>query len=165
MDPEEQVSLGAGVPAGEERLPTVRPVGVDQRPVIASGLEAPAGLAVHRGHLYVADRNGTLFQILEDGRRLDPLRRVIGGLAGPEGIATASDGTLFVVEEDANRVTQVDPATGAATLVADGLTLSSVERRGLGETTPVGFLAGIAVGGGSLYLSGYPENRVYRIDQ
>ena len=135
----------------------------DARAVIASGLEEPAGLAVHGGDLYVADRSGTLFQILDDGESLDPPRPVASGLAGPEGIAAAENGTLYVVEEDAGRVTQVDPVTGAATPVVDGLTLHGVEQK-IGETTPVGFLAGIAVGDGSLYVSGYPENRVYRID-
>ena len=139
------------------------PASPDARAVIASGLEEPAGLAVHGGDLYVADRRGTLFQILDDGESLDPPRPVASGLAGPEGIAAAEDGTLYVVEEDAGRVTQVDPVTGAATPVVDGLTLHGVEQN-IGETTPVGFLAGIAVGDGSLYVSGYPENRVYRID-
>ena len=139
------------------------PASPDARAVIASGLEEPAGLAVHGGDLYVADRSGTLFQILDDGESLDPPRPVASGLAGPEGIAAAENGTLYVVEEDAGRVTQVDPVTGAATPVVDGLTLHGVEQK-IGETTPVGFLAGIAVGDGSLYVSGYPENRVYRID-
>ena len=139
------------------------PASPDARAVIASGLEEPAGLAVHGGDLYVADRRGTLFQILDDGESLDPPRPVASGLAGPEGIAADDNGTLYVVEEDAGRVTQVDPVTGAATPVVDGLTLHGVEQN-IGETTPVGFLAGIAVGDGSLYVSGYPENRVYRID-
>ncbi len=141
------------------------PASPDARTVIASGLEVPAGLAVYGGNLYVADRSGTLFQILDDGERLDPLRPVASGLAGPEGIAADEDGTLYVVEEDAGRVTQVDPETGAATLVADGLALHGVERKILEETTSVGFLAGIAVGNGSLYVSGYPESRVYRIER
>ena len=140
------------------------PSSPDDRTVIASGLEAPAGLAVHSGDLYVADRSGTLFQILDDGERLDPPHPVVSGLAGPEGIAADEDGTLYVVEEDAGRVTRVDPETGAATLVTDGLALDGLEQKSIGETTSVGFLAGIAVGDGSLYVSSYPENRVYRID-
>ena len=147
------------------RVLRFHPASPDVRTVIASGLEEPAGLAVHGGDLYVADRSGTLFQILDDGERLDPPRPVASGLAGPEGIAADEDGTLYVVEEDAGRVTQVDPETGAATLVADGLALHGVERRILEETTSVGFLAGIAVGNGSLYVSGYPESRVYRIER
>ena len=107
-------------------------------------------LAVHGGDLYVADRSGTLLQILDDGERMEPPRLVAGGLAGSEGIAADDDGTLYVVEEDAGRVTQVDPETGAATLVADGLTLQSLEQKSIGGATSVGFLSGIAVGDGSL---------------
>ena len=141
------------------------PASPDARTVLASGLEAPAGLAVHGGDLYVADRSGTLLQILDDGERIEPPRLVAGGLAGPEGIAAGEDGALYVVEEDAGRVTQVDPETGAATLVADGLTLQSLEQKSIGGSTSVGFLSGIAVGDGSLYVSSYAENRVYRIDR
>ena len=141
------------------------PASPDARTVIASGLEMPAGLAVHGSHLYVADRSGTLFQILDDGERLDPPRTVAAGLAGPEGITADEDGTLYVVEEDADRVIRVDPETGAATLVADGLALHGLEQKSVEQATPIGYLAGIAVGNGSLYVSGYPDNRVYRIDQ
>ena len=141
------------------------PASPDARTVLASGLEAPAGLAVHGGDLYVADRSGTLLQVLDDGERIEPPRLVADGLAGPEGIAAGEDGALYVVEEDAGRVTQVDPETGAATLVADGLTLQSLEQKSIGESTSVGFLSGVAVGDGSLYVSSYAENRVYRIDR
>ena len=141
------------------------PASPNARTVLASGLEAPAGLAVHGGDLYVADRSGTLLQVLDDGERIEPPRLVAEGLAGPEGIAAGEDGALYVVEEDAGRVTQVDPDTGAATLVADGLTLQSLEQKSIGGSTSVGFLSGIAVGDGSLYVSSYAENRVYRIDR
>ena len=141
------------------------PASPEARTVLASGLEAPAGLAVHGGDLYVADRSGTLLQVLDDGERIEPPRLVAEGLAGPEGIAAGEDGALYVVEEDAGRVTQVDPDTGAATLVADGLTLQSLEQKSIGGSTSVGFLSGIAVGDGSLYVSSYAENRVYRIDR
>jgi hypothetical protein len=59
----------------------------------------------------------------------------------------------------------VDPETGTVTLVADGLALRGLEQKSVQQVTPVGYLAGIAVGNGSLYVSGYPDNRVYRIDQ
>ncbi len=140
------------------------PAAPDARTVLASGLEAPAGLAVHGGDLYVADRSGTLLQVLDDGERLDPPRLVADGLAAPEGIAAGEDGTLYVVEENAGRVTRIDPETGAATPIADGLTLDSLEQKSIGGSTSVGFLSGIAVGDGSLYVSSYAENRVYRID-
>ena len=136
----------------------------DDRTAIASGLVEPAGLAVHGTDLYVADRSGTLFQILDDGEALDVLRAVASGLAGPEGIAAAEDGTLYVVEEDAGRVTRVNPETGSTTPVADGLALRGLERHPIGEATSVAFLSGIAVGDNTLFVSAYPKNRLYRIE-
>jgi sugar lactone lactonase YvrE len=146
------------------RVLRFNPASPDARTVIASDLDVPAGLAVHDDNLYIADRSGTLFQILDDGERLDPLRTVTSGLAGPEGIATDENGTLYVVEEEADRVIRVDPETGVTTLVVDDLALRGVEQKSIEKPTSVGFLAGIAVGSGSLYVSGYPESRVYRID-
>ena len=140
------------------------PAAPDDRTVLASGIEAPAGLAAHGGDLYVADRSGTILQILDDGERSDPPRVVADGLAGPEGLAAGEDGTLYVVEQEGGRVTQVDPETGAATPIAEGLVLDSLEQKSIGASTSVGFLSGIAVGDGSLYVSSYAENRVYRID-
>ena len=149
---------------GTGRILRFHPESPDTRIVIASGLEAPAGLAVHDADLYVADRSGTLFQILDDGKTLAPPRPVASGLAGPEGIAAAADGTLYVVEEDAGRVTRVDPDTGSTTVVADGLPLRGLERQALGESTSIGLLGGIAVGNGGLFVTSYPENSVYRIE-
>ncbi|MCY4601704.1 MAG: hypothetical protein OXF27_17500 [Acidobacteria bacterium] len=141
------------------------PAAPDDRAVLASGLDEPAGLAAHGDDLYVADRSGSLLQVLNDGERLDPPRVVADGLAGPEGIAAGEDGALYVVEQEAGRVTQVDPETGAATPIAEGLRLDSLEQKSIGVTTAVGFLSDVTVGDGSLYVSSYAENRVYRIDR
>ena len=141
------------------------PAAPDDRAVLASGLDEPAGLAAHGDDLYVADRSGSLLQVLDGGERLDPPRVVADGLAGPEGIAAGEDGALYVVEQEAGRVTQVDPETGAATPIAEGLTLDSLEQKSIGVTTSVGFLSDVTVGDGSLYVSSYAENRVYRIDR
>ena len=136
----------------------------DDRTVLAVGLSAPAGLAAHGGDLYVADRNGTVLQLLDDGQTLAPPREVASGLAGPEGIA-ADEGAIYVVEVEAGQVTRLDRESGAATVVVDGLALSGPERRALGGATSVGELAGIAVGDGALFVSGYRDNRVYRIER
>ena len=141
------------------------PASPDARTAIASGLAEPAGLALHDDDLYVADRSGTLFQILDDGETLETPRPVVSGLAGPEGIAAAEDGTLYVVEEDAGRVTHVDPETGTATLVADGLALGGPERKALQDSSSVGYLSGIAVGNEALIVSDYQGNRVHRIER
>ena len=136
----------------------------DDRTVLASGISEPAGLAVHDGDLYVADRSGMVLQILDDGETLATPREVASGLSGPEGIAAADDGSLYVVEVEAGRVARVDAESGAATAVVEGLALSGPERRALGGTTSVGELAGIAVGDGVLFVSAYRDNRVYRIE-
>ena len=143
----------------------LRAEGDDARTVIAGGISQPAGLAAAGGDLYVADRAGSLLQVLRDNKPLDPPRVVATGLAGPEGMAAGEDGSLYVVEVEAGRVVQVDPKTGATTLVADGLTLASLEQKSIGKNTPVGFLTGIAVGKGSLYVTSYAKNLVYRIDR
>ena len=83
----------------------------------------------------------------------------------PVRIATDDDGRLYVVEEDAGRVVQIDPASGTTAAVAEGLALQSLEQKSIGESTAVGFLSGIAVGNGNLYVSSYAENLVYRIDR
>ncbi len=136
----------------------------EDRTVVASGLSEPAGLAVHGGDLYVADRSGTVLQVLDDGAVLETPRAVATGLSGPEGIAAGDDGSLYVVEVEAGRVARVDVESGAATPVVDGLALSGPERRALGGTTSVGELAGIAAGDGALFVSAYRDNRVYRIE-
>ena len=149
---------------GTGRVLRFDPDSPDRRTAIASGLSEPAGLAVHGGDLYVADRNGTVLQILDDGEVLATPRQVVSGLSGPEGIAAAEDGSLYVVEVEAGRVTRVDPESGAVAPIVDGLALSGPERRALGGTTSVGELAGIAIGDGALFVSAYRDNRVYRIE-
>jgi sugar lactone lactonase YvrE len=141
------------------------PASPADRSVIASGLQEPAGLAADGGDLYVADRSGSILQVLEDGELLEPPRSVATGLAGPEGIAVDEDGTIYVVEVEAERVSQVDPGSGAVTVVVEGLELRGLERKALEEATSVGYLNGIAVGNGSLFVSSYANNRIYRIER
>ena len=140
------------------------PESPDDRVVVASGLAEPAGLAAHGGDLYVADRSGAVLQVLDEGAVLETPRAVATGLSGPEGVAVGGDGSLYVVEVEAGRVTRVDVESGAAAAVVDGLGLSGPERRALGGATSVGELAGIAVGDGALFVSAYRDNRVYRIE-
>ena len=137
----------------------------DDRTVVASSLSEPAGLAAGDGDLYVADRSGSVLQILDDGAVLATPRPVATGLSGPEGIAVADDGSLYVVEVEAGRVTRLDATSGTATAVVEGLALSGPEPRALGGATSVGELAGIAVGDGVIFVSAYRDTRVYRIER
>ena len=143
----------------------LNPAAPDDRETLASGLEEPAGVAAHDGDVYVTDRSGSVLQVLDDGEPLASPRQVATGLAGPEGIAAAGDGGLYVVEVEAERVVWVNPESGDTVVVAEGLALSGPERRALGPSTTIGELAGIAVGeGGTLYVSAFRDNRVYRIE-
>ena len=142
----------------------VDPNAPDARTAIAEGLEQPAGLAAHGGDVYVTDRTGSVLQILDDGETLASPRQVASGLSGPEGIAAGPDGALYVVEVEAGRVVWVNPESGDTVVVADGIELSGPENRALGPSTAIGEFAGIAVGDGVLYVSGFRDNRVYRIE-
>jgi len=136
----------------------------DDRTVVVSGLDEPAGLAVHNDDVYVADRTGSVFHILHDGNALGEPHPVVTGLAGPEGISISEDGALFVVEEEAGRVSQIDIENGTSTIVAEGLELLGLERKALEGITSVGYLSAVVVGDNALFVSAYPVNRVYRLD-
>ena len=50
-------------------------------------------------------------------------------------------------------------AVWSASVKAD----QGLEREAISEATPIAYLSGIAIGDGSLFVSNYPENRIYRI--
>ena len=101
-----------------------------------------------------------MVQIVEGGYVLSPVREVARGLAGPEGIELADDGSLYVVEAEADRLSRIDPETGETTLVADGLALQ-VAPQGAFPTTML--FNGLAVGADRIYVTGDLENVIYSI--
>jgi sugar lactone lactonase YvrE len=147
-----------------ETASVVRITGPDEtdRVTLASGLGVPAGLAASGGDLWVADqRAGTVLLVVADGEVLPTPRLVASGLQGPEGLAVAHDGALYVVEAGIGRVSRVDPATGDVTPVADSLALGAPGTPGM---PPTWIFNGVAVGpSGAVYVSGDVENVIYRI--
>jgi len=134
----------------------------DQRTVIASGLQLPAGLASHGENLYVSDRTaGQILQLVEDGEELRSPRVVADGLDGPEGIDIGENGTIFVVEADAGRVASIDHETGAKDILAEGLDLH-LETQGNFPVTM--FFNGVAVSTQSVFVTGDRAGVLYRID-
>jgi sugar lactone lactonase YvrE len=134
----------------------------DQRTVIASGLQAPAGLASHGENLYVSDRTGgQVLQLVEDGNQLRSPHVVADGLEGPEGIDIGEVGRMFVVEADAGRVASVDCRTGAKEVFAEELELHLESQ---GEMPVTMFFNGVAVGTESVFVTGDKAGVVYRID-
>jgi sugar lactone lactonase YvrE len=103
---------------------------------VEAGLNEPAALAVSRvGVLYIADQSNNRVRAVDLATGV--IRTVAGtgiaayngdgvaatetGLAGPSGLALASDGTLFIADSFNGRIRAVDPVTGfIRTVVGDG---------------------------------------------
>jgi len=133
----------------------------EQRTVITSGLQAPAGLASAGNDLYVSDRTaGQVLKIVEDGVALESGRVVADGLHGPEGIDIGEDGRIFVVEADADRVVSFDLKTGVKEVLAEGLDLH-LDTQGNFPVTMT--LNGIAAGTESIFVTGDKAGVLYRI--
>jgi len=103
---------------------------------VEAGLNEPAALAVSDGGvLYIADQSNNRVRAVDLATGM--IRTVAGtgtaayngdgvvatetGLAGPGGLALASDGTLFIADSFNGRIRAVDPVTGLIrTVVGDG---------------------------------------------
>ncbi|MDZ4732026.1 MAG: hypothetical protein SGJ16_00365 [Nitrospirota bacterium] len=103
---------------------------------VKAGLNEPAALAVNDGGvLYIADQSnnrvravdlatGVICTVAGTGTVAyngDGVAATETGLAGPAGLALASDGTLFIADSFNGRIRAVDPVTGLIrTVVGDG---------------------------------------------
>jgi hypothetical protein len=132
------------------------------RVTLASGMGVPAGLAAADGNLWVADqRAGTILQVVADGEVLPDPQLVAANLQGPEGLAAADEGVLYVVETGVGRLSRVDVATGKVSPVADDLALGAP---GIPGMPPTWVFNGVAIGpSGAIYVTGDVENIIYRI--
>jgi len=108
----------------------------DGRLAVEAGLNEPAALAVSdKGVLYIADQSnnrvravdlttGVIYSVAGTGMAAyngDDVPATETGLAGPSGLALASDGTLFIADSFNGRIRAVDPVTGLIrTVVGDG---------------------------------------------
>ena len=108
----------------------------DGRLAVEAGLNEPAALAVSdEGVLYIADQSnnrvravdlttGVIRTVAGTGTAAyngDDVAAMETGLAGPSGLALASDGTLFIADSFNGRIRAVDPVTGfIRTVVGDG---------------------------------------------
>ena len=108
----------------------------DGESALEAGLNEPAALAVSGGDvLYIADQSNNRVRAVDLATGV--IRTVAGtgtaayngdgvaatetGLAGPGGLALASDGTLFIADSFNGRIRAVDPVTGLIrTVVGDG---------------------------------------------
>jgi sugar lactone lactonase YvrE len=103
---------------------------------VEAGLSEPAALALSDdGILYIADQSNNRVRAVDlatgvirtvagtgqAGYNGDGVAATETGLAGPSGLALASDGTLFIADSFNGRIRAVDPVTGVIrTVVGDG---------------------------------------------
>ncbi len=162
--PLDALAYGDGIAVAELGSASVLhfdPESPDERSTIATDLGAPTGLATVGGDLYVTDRaGGRLLQIGAAGEPLDAPRLVADGLEGPEGIDIGPDGRIYLVEADAARVITIEPDSGAATVLAEGLEIHAPAQANFPESW---IFNGIAAGEGKVYVSGDRANVVYEI--
>jgi DNA-binding beta-propeller fold protein YncE len=148
---------------------------------VEAGLNEPAALAVSdAGVLYIADQSnnrvravdlvtGVIRTVAGTGAAVyngDGAAAIETALAGPSGLALASDGTLFIADTFNGRIRAVDPVTGLIRTVAgDG-----GEYRYQGPDEPpsssLSRPSGIALDGeGNLYVTDSDNHLVRRWDR
>jgi sugar lactone lactonase YvrE len=122
----------------------------------------PAGLLTNGEVLWVADwAAGIVWQIAFDGKNPLAPMPIAFGLANPEGMALDIDGSLLVMEAGAGRISRIDPATGAVSVVVDGL---SPGMQGPEGFPPTWGFDGLAVGpSGAIYFNDNANSALYRI--
>ena len=74
------------------------------------------------GDLVIADvDDSALVRVAPNGARAT----ILGGLAYPNGLDIDRDGTIYVAEQDANRLRRVDPVTGEFKVLSENLVLAN----------------------------------------
>jgi len=153
----------------------------DGRLAVEAGLNEPAALAVSdEGVLYIADQSnnrvravnlitGVICTVAGTGTAAyngDDVAATETGLAGPSGLALASDGTLFIADSFNGRIRAVDPLTGLIrTVVGDG---GEYRYQGPGEppSSSLSRPSGIALDEeGNLYFTDSDNHLVRRWDR
>ena len=131
---------------------------------IATGLDKPMGVAVIGDTAYVAEAGAGRVVKLTRG---SPVETLIDGLGRPEGLCV-SGGKLYIVDSLAKTVNEIDPSSGAHSVIASNLPVGApagVTPKFLGPigdmAGPMINFAGIAAGpDGVLYVSADADGSV-----
>ena len=146
----------------EKRIIRVRSDNPDNRDVLATGFDVPAGLAATDDDVWAGDwAKGTIYRIIAEGEVLKRPEVVAEGLAHPEGMAVGSDGNLIVVESGAARLSHIDLSSGRISVIAN----VPAGFPGSTDDPPTNMFNGVAIGhSGSIYVTGDIDNNLYRLD-
>lgn len=151
--------------------------GGDGGTALTAVLNAPTGLALGNGSLYIADRNnqrvravagGTISTVAGNGTPTyagDGLPAVSASLDGPNGLAFDAAGNLYIADTQNSRVRMVGPG-GVITTFAGNGTVSGFGGEGDPATlTPLNAPQGVvADSAGNIYVADTDHNRVIRVD-
>jgi len=144
---------------------------------VVTGLVRPAGITVDpAGDLFVADSaaevvrrlapNGSLSTVAGDGAAGysgDGGPATSASLADPVAVAVDGSGNLYIADSGSDRVRRVAP-TGVITTFAGSGAYGTGGDGGPATSASFEGVAGLAVGGGFLYVTDYGADRVRRID-
>jgi len=133
------------------------------RSILADGLSMPVGLAATDNNLWVSDWiNGTILQIVKEGKQVTKPIQIAKNLSFPEGLAVDAKGNLLVVETGAGRLSHIDTKKQKVTIVAEGLDLGAQASR---DAPPTWIFNGVTMDkSGTIYVTGDVENILYRIE-
>lgn len=131
-------------------------------------LTSPSGLATDGNKLYVADYEGSVWQISFDGKTVTSKSEITDGLSSPEGLAYDKEGRSLVVYETGlgtdglmGRLTRINLPSGETSTIVDDIEISGP---GLDIYPPTWFFEGVAIGpSGDIYASGGRNNVIYRV--
>jgi sugar lactone lactonase YvrE len=107
-------------PWGKDSKGSIGKIGLDGKIIAVdwvSGLNAPKGMGVHNGKLYVADLSDVVCIDLKKG--IIEKRIPIDGASGLNDISVDKDGVIYVSDSKANKIYRVE--NGTATLFVDNL--------------------------------------------
>ena len=100
-----------------------------------------------------------VLQLVADRKLLEKPIPVATGLAFPEGMAVAPDGSLLVIETGAGRLSRIDLATGEVSTVAEELKVGLPDTKGFPP-----MMSSVAVGpSGTIYIASDINNQLLAI--
>lgn len=162
---------------GSDRVRTVAGTGSpsdegDGGPATEADLNAPSGLDVHDGVLYIADKwNNRIRSVDLESGTIDTVPGTATTLAMPLDVAVDDDGVLYVADSDHNRVCRVGPEDQQCTTVVgdfdDDAAQAEADQQDGGSAGNAALMSpmGVAVGpDGTLYIADTGTARIRAYD-